>query len=33
MVKKRKRNLSMSDKIILVGENLKPLDEILKSVK
>ena len=27
------RTLEMSDKIILVGENLKPLDEILKSVK
>ena len=27
------RTLEMSDKIILVGENLKPLYEILKSVK
>ena len=27
------RTLEMSDKIILVGENLKPLDEILMSVK
>ena len=27
------RTLEMSDKIILVGENLKLLDEILKSVK